>query len=240
MNNSKKILILPGESYNFNRNLLSYNVFYYNSKKKNKPLISKKTTMLDLNNKKLELASYIGKIYTPKVNDVVIGLITLKTLEFYKLYINSNFEATLNTIDFEGATRKTRPKLNIGDIVFGRVINENKFYNTIISCRSIEDTKTWSTGESMFGQLIDGRLYDINREYIWNLYNNNKIIERLKDMVEFEMVIGMNGKIWIKSEKLEDNIKIYQCILESFKKNNNEMETYMNNLFNYNNNNNNN
>ena len=57
-------------------------------------------------------------------------------------------------------------------------------------------------------------------------------------MVEFEMVIGMNGKIWIKSEKLEDNIKIYQCILESFKKNNNEMETYMNNLFNYNNNNN--
>ena len=162
MNNSKKILILPGESYNFNRNLLSYNVFYYNSKKKDKPLISKKTTMLDLNNKKLELASYIGKIYTPKVNDVVIGLITLKTLEFYKLYINSNFEATLNTIDFEGATRKTRPKLNIGDIVFGRVINENKFYNTIISCRSIEDTKTWSTGESMFGQLIDGRLYDIN------------------------------------------------------------------------------
>ena len=92
----------------------------------------------------------------------------------------------------------------------------------------------------MFGQLIDGRLYDINREYIWNLYNNNKIIERLKDMVEFEMVIGMNGKIWIKSEKLEDNIKIYQCILESFKKNNNEMETYMNNLFNYNNKNNNN
>ena len=90
----------------------------------------------------------------------------------------------------------------------------------------------------MFGQLIDGRLYDINREYIWSLYNNNKIIERLKDMVEFEMVIGMNGKIWIKSEKLEDNIKIYQCILESFKKNNNEMETYMNNLFNYNNNNN--
>jgi exosome complex component RRP40 len=192
-----------------------------------------------IKSEKLELASYIGKIYTPKVNDVVIGLITLKTLEFYKLYINSNFEATLNTIDFEGATRKTRPKLNIGDIVFGRVINENKFYNTIISCRSIEDTKTWSTGESMFGQLIDGRLYDINREYIWSLYNNNKIIERLKDMVEFEMVIGMNGKIWIKSEKLEDNIKIYQCILESFKKNNNEMETYMNNLFNYNNNNNN-
>ena len=64
------------------------------------------------------------------------------------------------------------------------------------------------------------------------MLDNNKIIERLKDFCEFELCIGMNGKIWIKSEKIEDNNKIYKSIIMSFEKNNEEMERYLNKLFN--------
>ena len=228
---NKKILLFPGEKYSFNRNLLPYNVFSF--KIKTNQLISKKTSLIELNNKKYnENIEYIGKFYYPTIDDVVIGIITMKTLEYYKLDIGSSHESILNSIDFEGATKSTKPNLNIGDAVFSKVLSINKFNNTYLTCKSEDSKKTWSTGESTFGLLNGGRIYEYNRNYSWLLLDNNKIIERLKDFCDFELCIGMNGKIWIKSDKIENNNKIYKSIIMSFEKNNEEMERYLNKIFN--------
>ena len=181
---NKKILLFPGEKYSFNRNLLPYNVFSF--KIKTNQLISKKTSLIELNNKKYnENIEYIGKFYYPTIDDVVIGIITMKTLEYYKLDIGSSHESILNSIDFEGATKSTKPNLNIGDAVFSKVLSINKFNNTYLTCKSEDSKKTWSTGESTFGVLNGGRIYEYNRNYSWILLDNNKIIERLKDFCDF-------------------------------------------------------
>ena len=157
----------------------------------------------------------------------------MKTFEYYKLDIGSSHESILNSIDFEGATKKTKPNLNIGDAVFCKVSNVNKFNNSSLTCKSDDNKKTWSTGESTFGVLNGGKIYDYNLNYSWILINNNIVIERLKDFCDFELCIGMNGKLWIKSDNFQNNEKIYKSIIKSFEKiSKGEMEKYLNLLFN--------
>ena len=236
----KKILLFPGETCDFNRNLLPYNVFSYkphNSNKdiKNNQLVSKKSSLLDTSSKKNKSALYIGKIYTPSIDDVVIGTITLKQYDQYKVDINTSRDASLGLIEFEGATKKTKPNLIVGDVLFCRVVRDNKFDSTILSCKSFDNVKNWSSGESTFGQLTGGNVYELNRLHCWWLINDNAITERIRDYVEYEMCIGMNGRIWIKAEKEEDCDKIYDVLRWFFESeaHKREIERKINQVFNY-------
>lgn len=235
----KDILLFPGEEYQFNKNLLFYNAFSYNKKK----FITKKCALLNinslinLNNKNPAITSKeplmtIGKLYSPKEEDVLIGTITAKTHEQYRLDINTSHDALLNSIDFEGATKKTKPNLQVGDVLFAKVYHTNKFDNTILTCKSDDNSKTWSSGESLFGQLINGNVYYFPRIWAWKLINNNTTIERLKDYIDFEICIGMNGRLWINSNGINDISKIYNAITKSFELNNEQMERLLNNIFN--------
>lgn len=238
---AKDILLFPGEEYQFNRNLLFYNAFSYN----NKQFITKKCALLNikslinLNTKNSDITSKeplmtIGKLYSPKKEDVIIGTITVKTFEQYRLDIGTSHEALLNSIDFEGATRKTKPNLQVGDLIFAKIYHTNKFDNTILTCKSDDNSKTWSSGESLFGQLVKGNVYCFPRIWSWKLINNNYTIERLKDYVDFEICIGMNGRLWINSDNINDISKIHNAIIKSFELNREQMESLLNNTFNTN------
>ena len=47
------------------------------------------------------------------MNDCVIGVIKEKFAEEYAVDINSSFEGRLNTVAFEGATKRNRPYLKV-------------------------------------------------------------------------------------------------------------------------------
>ena len=51
---------------------------------------------------------YYGNYYSPKEDDIVIGIITQKSFEMYKVNILASKEASLNSIDFQGATKKNK------------------------------------------------------------------------------------------------------------------------------------
>ena len=89
---------------------------------------------------------YYGNYYSAKKDDIVIGIISQKTYEVYRVNILANKEASLNSIDFEGASRKTKPNLNVGDVVYARVEKENKYSNVTLTCKGQSNTKGWSSG----------------------------------------------------------------------------------------------
>ena len=60
--------------------------------------------------------------YLPKVDDVVIGVVTMKNPEFFTVDINSASTALLNTLEFQGATRRDKPKYEEGTLVHCKVI----------------------------------------------------------------------------------------------------------------------
>lgn len=56
-------------------------------------------------------------VYVPQVNDCVIGVVTRVFSEEYEVDINSSHSGRLNTVAFEGATKRNRPYLKVHSVV---------------------------------------------------------------------------------------------------------------------------
>lgn len=60
--------------------------------------------------------------YIPAQNDLVIGIVTARLAELFRVDIGGPLPATLPLLTgFEGATRRTRPSWNVGTVIFARV-----------------------------------------------------------------------------------------------------------------------
>ena len=61
--------------------------------------------------------------YVPVRGENVIGIVTNKLGDSFKVHIGSHEEASLSGIAFQGATKKNRPNLLIGDVIFAKLLN---------------------------------------------------------------------------------------------------------------------
>lgn len=230
------LIIFPGEKYPFNQELLTQGNFYLetnteknNDGEDNKFLRSKNFFSLSVcksENNKFNMGSQLqGKYYSPKIDDMIVGTIIGKNMDQYKVDINSYIPAVLGTSEFEGATKKTKPNLKIGDLVFAKVVKTNKFDSPILSCIS-GDGKTWSSGEAFFGVINHGHTFKVPLNMV-NLYFyfGEKLFSRINDAVEYEYNLGHNGTMVVNCEnftmipKIKDLIKDWgKMMLEQINK----------------------
>lgn len=175
----------------------------------------------------------IGNYYNPRVEDFVIGTITQKNPEFYKVDIGTYTHAILNSKDFEGASKKTKPNINIGDLIFARVLKLNKFDAPILSCISQYDVKNWASGESFFGPLKNGMVFDFPIKNASKfISSDNYVLNRLNDVISFEIVFGHNGKMWINSDEDKNVLKLYKVLEKSINLGRDGIEKLINETFN--------
>ena len=100
-------------------------------------------------------------VFYPKNDDIVIGRVVSKSVENYLLDINSPTLAYLGSIEFWGATKKNKPKIDVGDLVFAKVSkNVDKFYKPVLTCIHQDDMKDFNSGESYFGLLKGGYIIE--------------------------------------------------------------------------------
>jgi exosome complex component RRP40 len=62
----------------------------------------------------------------------------------------------LSGIEFQSATRKDRPKLEEGVLIYCRILKASKYGKTTLSCISPINKKSWNSGEAFFKPLIGG------------------------------------------------------------------------------------
>ena len=255
----EKIILFPRDSLPFDKKLLPYQIFLFKKIKKGeeekqilssmKPVIlfpnrtkkinqsSKNKDKDKINTEQSEIfpiipTMYYGNYYSPKEDDIVIGIITQKSFEMYKVNILASKEASLNSIDFQGATKKTKPNLNVGDVVFAKVEKENKYSNVTLTCKSTTNSKVWSSGESTYGELKGGKLFEYNRYLCLKLLDNKDFIKRLRECVQnLKIKIGYNGRIWINAENICDIPKVFRAIKEGLNLSHDDKEVLLNNLF---------
>uniref|UniRef100_A0A182M175 AB hydrolase-1 domain-containing protein n=1 Tax=Anopheles culicifacies TaxID=139723 RepID=A0A182M175_9DIPT len=60
--------------------------------------------------------------YVPNRGELVIGVVIAKAGDIFRLDIGSCETASLSYMAFEGATKKNRPDVNVGDIVYARLL----------------------------------------------------------------------------------------------------------------------
>lgn len=105
-----------------------------------------------------------GKRYNrPRQGDNVVAVVEDRAGDYYTVNINSGNHCILNRIAFDGATKRNKPELKRGDLVYGRVIAANGDADVEISCTSTSGPKKdWSTGETIYGPLMNGLLISVS------------------------------------------------------------------------------
>jgi exosome complex component RRP40 len=89
--------------------------------------------------------------YIPAVEDNVVGVVRDKQGEQYRVDIGASHTALLPFLAFEGATKRNRPNLQVGTLVYARVVMANKDMEPEISCISPQYKKVSICGCLSYG-----------------------------------------------------------------------------------------
>ena len=142
--------------------------------------------------------------YIPKDEDPVLGIIDDRTSASYRLRIWGPSMATLPLLAFEGATKRSKPSLKVGDIVYARIVQAGAQLgmDTTLSCQTVfGPRKEWATGESTFGVLEGGTLVRFSIHLAEELRrHDNPTMAALATAFPYEAVIGANGALWLKGK----------------------------------------
>ena len=127
----------------------------------------------------------------------------------------------LHHLAFEGATKKTRPKLEVGDVVYARVSVSSKFQDhTELECVSA------TTGKADgLGPLKDGMVFDVSLGFAARLLQGSSsggskkesgkgvvLLGEFGGHENFEAAVGRNGRVWIKADQAKVVLKIGRAL----------------------------
>ncbi|XP_054290202.1 exosome complex component RRP40-like [Macrosteles quadrilineatus] len=162
--------------------------------------------------KKINQTFYVDshqKRYIPVRGEAVVGIVSSKAGDFFKVDIGGSEQASLHYLAFEGATKKNRPNLNVGDTLYATVLSASKDMEPELVCID-------STGKKGKMGVIDpdGFLFICSLNLIRKILNPKcLLLKYLGKEVAYEIAIGMNGKVWVKAKNVKTTIAIASAVL---------------------------
>ncbi|KAL7512304.1 hypothetical protein ACHAXN_009241 [Cyclotella atomus] len=189
------------------------------------------------NNKKLQNKSSYG------VGDRVLGIIEDQkaSADYYKVNIFASHSALLHVLSFEGATKRNRPQLEPGSLIYCRIVKSfGGRMDMEVSCKvggsgsggvSVFNTteeeeegddggasrKDWLTNEGTYGALTGGTSFKISLGLARELLDPKSVVLAALDAskLPFEIAVGVNGMVWVNSPMAEYTIVVMNAILNS-------------------------
>ncbi|XP_006011633.1 exosome complex component RRP40 [Latimeria chalumnae] len=150
------------------------------------------------------------KRYVAAKGEYVIGIVTAKAGDIFKVDVGGSEQASLSYLAFEGATKRNRPNVQTGDLVYAQFIVANKDIEPELACI---DSCGRANGMGVIGQ--DGLLFKVSLGLVRKLLSpESEIIKDLGKVYPFELVVGLNGRIWVKAKTIHQTL-IVANILEA-------------------------
>lgn len=147
------------------------------------------------------------KRYVPALEDGILGIVQERHADDYRLDINGTDTATLNALAFEGATKKNKPNLEVGALVYCRVVRASKNMEAEVSCIEIGSNKSWVGGETLYGALTEGNVVHVSLACARALLRGTgSALATLGESVAFESAVGVNGRIWLKAGSVQQTM----------------------------------
>ncbi|PWN43809.1 hypothetical protein IE81DRAFT_311552 [Ceraceosorus guamensis] len=162
--------------------------------------------------------------YTPNPSDSVIGQITSRSQEGYVLSISSAHSATLPALSFEGATKRNRPNLNVGTLVYAKILPNNNsresepeltcvnpmtgkaegFGELKVADKEVEEQDERKRSTTMNKEKNVAMCWDISLALARALLTpQHTLLPNLASHFPFEAATGHNGKIWVQAGCVE-------------------------------------
>ncbi|CAL1530468.1 unnamed protein product [Lymnaea stagnalis] len=161
------------------------------------------------------------KRYVPAKNDSVIGIITQKPGDIFRVDIGGSELASLSYLSFEGATKRNRPDVKIGDIVYAKLLVANKDMEPELVCI---DSHGRSSGMGVIRK--GGFLFHCHINLARKLLNPECVVlKQLGRRFKFEIAVGINGRVWVKANNEIQTIAMANAVMASELMNNVQIET---------------
>lgn len=185
--------------------------------------------MLSIQNKNTFFIQSNLSRYRPHLEDRVVGIVEDRLGQdgnggdYYRVNIGASHLAILSNLAFEGATKRNKPHLQVGQVVYARVssLNEGLLEPSLSCLLGPHDAgmprKDWMTSEGCYGELKGGNLIKISTGLARQLLKpGNVVLEELAfAKMKFEVAIGVNGFLWLNSTLPEFTVVIQNAIQNS-------------------------
>ncbi|XP_057705585.1 exosome complex component RRP40 [Corythoichthys intestinalis] len=150
------------------------------------------------------------KRYVAAKGETVIGIVTSKSGDVFKVDVGASEQASLSYLAFEGATKRNRPNVQVGDLLFAQLLVANKDMEAELVC---VDSAGRANGMGVFG--AGGLLFKVSLGLVRRLLApQSDLRQELEQLFPCEMVVGMNGRLWVKSSSVQRTL-ILANLLES-------------------------
>lgn len=112
----------------------------------------------------------------------------------------------LPALAFESATKRNRPKLDVGDIVYCRITWARPGMEPEAAC-----TDANGKSEGM-GPLVEGYCFDTTTAHCQKLWGKPPELKHIEQTQVGEVAIGLNGRVWVKSASMGHTTAIVQML----------------------------
>jgi len=155
------------------------------------------------------------KRYIPAEEEVVVGVITDRHEDF-RVDINAPFPALLPWNSFEGVTRKNRPPIFPGDVVYARVVSAYRDAEPVLSCVDSQG-RTAGFGHLKAREGKTGTLFNVSSSYARALLQTSPphpLLVALGRTLRYEVVVGLNGRVWVEGDNCKDVVRVMLVLQE--------------------------
>lgn len=152
-----------------------------------------------------------GRRYVPALEDLVVGTVVGQTAEMYTVDIGAAGLATLRCVEgFEGATKRNRPHLATGALVYARVVAAARDLDAELECMSVRKRADG------FGELTGGHVVRCSLGLARSLLDPRcAVLACLGELLPYEVAVGMNGRVWVKAGTPREMVLVANAILNS-------------------------
>lgn len=170
------------------------------------------------------------KRYMPALEDRVVVIVEDRVGadgnggDLYRVVMNGQHPGLLSNLSFEGATKRNKPSLQPGMLLYARIaaLYRNGIMDPVLSCQiGHRDVgvhrKDWMTNEGTYGELKGGTCQRISLGLARELLRPQNVVlaELAQHHIAFEVAVGVNGYSWVHSTQPEYTILIQNAIQNS-------------------------
>lgn len=198
----EKEIVVPGEDLAEGMDFLPSMGTYRDNDK----IISSKLGILSVNKNIIKVIPLTGR-YMPKVDDVVVGRIIEIGFYGWSVDIGSAYPATLSireATEFIDKGEDLTKYYDYGDLIATKV-NRVTRYNSI-------DITTKGPG---LRKLIGGKIIEVTPSKVPRMIGKQgSMISMIKDATGCNILVGQNGRVWLKGKNLETENLVTKIIMK--------------------------
>ncbi|KAJ5601331.1 hypothetical protein N7510_010865 [Penicillium lagena] len=185
----------------------------------------------------VSLLSFSNRRYIPTPNDLIIAQIHHSSADYFHCMVTPHTaHALLGQLSFEGATKKTRPMLKQGELVYARVLSVGIGAGAEVELTCVNPA-TGKAEPGGLGPLVGGMVFDVSTgmaarlirassaspdqtDAVEGLVVLSELDKKLESVGGFEIAVGRNGKVWVDCSNAGDSavqvtVAIGRCLQQT-------------------------